>query len=179
MRGFTIATIIRTLVLRVYHQAQLQAGLLVTGGGVVVGTPTGGDKGAGTVNATTVYQNGATLDTTYAKRYVLADTTCPAGVITSIPHTLGADALNASWTFLIVCQSADAGYSPGDVAVTTQLEVQDSGSGENIQTFFAYPDASNMVILGGGRMYYARNKSTAGYTVLDATKWKMRCVAVL
>lgn len=179
MRGYSIATITRTLLLKVYRQAQLLAGLSVTGGGVVVGAPTGGDKGAGTINATTVYQNGATLDTVYAKRGVLADTNVPANAATTIPHTLGADALLASWTFLAVCVSADAGYSVGDVVIVTPMAVQDSGSGENIVAFFPYVDASNMVILTSGRSYYAKNKTSRGFVVLDATKWNMRCVWVL
>jgi hypothetical protein len=38
----------------------------LNGGGVVVGTPTGGSLGVGTVNATAYYQNGTSLGSTYA-----------------------------------------------------------------------------------------------------------------
>lgn len=36
-------------------------------GGVWVGSPTGGDKGSGTFNATTIYENGSTLTSLYAR----------------------------------------------------------------------------------------------------------------
>lgn len=38
-------------------------------GGVVVGTPTGGSKGAGSINATTVWRNGTSLDTVFEPAY--------------------------------------------------------------------------------------------------------------
>lgn len=44
---------------------------IYSSGGVVIGSPTGGDKGSGSLNAVTVWRNGTSLDTVFESSYKL------------------------------------------------------------------------------------------------------------
>jgi hypothetical protein len=96
-------------------------------GGVVVGAPTGGDQGVGTVNATGYYLNGAALPVALAQTVVnQTGTTSKSGSTTlSNDSTLVATlAANATYTFQLMVGAATL----GSTATNINCNINFSGS---------------------------------------------------
>ena len=132
-------------------------------GGVTIASPTGGAKGSGTLNAVNLYvQNSAVLK--QSDIFVSADQTITLAGALTLAHGLGA----APRIKLIelVCQTAELGYSIGDV-----IQAQDN-------TAMILPDATNLNIRYRSASIGVMNKTTGVFTSITAANWKARFLAI-
>lgn len=122
------------------------------GAGVYLGSATGGDKGAGTLNATALYQNGAAL--ILQKSFESSQQTITAGGALTLAHGLGASPKLISVS--LVCQTIDSGYAVNDeVFINHHMNTSaDQGRGVSI-----VPDATNLNVRFGS--------NAATLTILD------------
>lgn len=138
----------------------------VIGAGVQVGTPTGGDKGAGTLNAVNLYvQNSAVLK--QSDIFVSTDQTITLGGALTLAHGLGAAPRDAK--LALVCQTAELGYSIGDVlmdvSARTIASIVVNATNLNIRFF----DSANVAIV---------HKTTGARSAFTAANWKARFFAI-
>jgi hypothetical protein len=131
--------------------------------GVAVGAPSGGDKGAGTLNATNVYVQGSAV-LKQSDIFVSADQTITLAGALTLAHGLG----TAPRIKLIelVCQTAELGYSIGDV-----IQAQDN-------TAMILPDATNLNIRYRSASIGVMHKTTGVLTSITAANWKARFLAI-
>jgi len=161
-RGFLSSVIAGTFAKRWYW-----------GAGLYAGTATGGDQGAGTINATGVYVNGTALP--FSKSYASTGQTITAAGTLSLAHGLGAAPKLVN--FYVKCTDAggDGGWSladeifvdayPGEVGVNRSLTVE--------------RDATNILIYFGSdaNTFVATNPSTGATAALDNAKWQLYVLA--
>lgn len=134
-----------------------------TGAGFYMTGATGGDKGAGTVNATALYKNGTALPLTGA--YVSAQQSITAASTVTLAHSLGAAPalIQAS----LVCLTAEGGYSIAD-QVLINPNYQANGTNGGLSIVF---DATNLVIRIGssaGGLRIIRKDTGAAIDITNA-----------
>lgn len=136
--------------------------------GLVVGSPTGGDKGVGAVNAQEIYRQGVAIPVT--KSFVSTDQTITIGGALNIPHGLGV--FPPIVVVYLVCEATDIGYSAGQL-------VQTSGASSNSTTaqITIAPDATNVNIRFPSAAVVIGNYGTGASAAIDVTKWKLRIYA--
>lgn len=148
--------------------ASLAGGAMITGAGVVVGAPTGGDKGVGTVNATGYFVNGTTVPFTLA--YQSADTAITTSASNPFVHGLGATPKMVQ--ILMVCATAEFNYSIADVVVFAA----GIRPGANIGTGVVIT-ATNVNVLVQSTPFPYVNKTTFADCFLTPANWRFRVVA--
>ncbi len=132
--------------------------------GMTIGAPTGGDKGAGTLNAVNLYvQNSAVLK--QSEIFVSADQTITGAGSLTLAHGLGA----APRLVLIamVCQTAEIGYSIGDVVQTGVYGMPAT-----------FTDDTNIGVRFYNGSQSIPHKTTGVSTYITFTSWKMRFLAI-
>jgi hypothetical protein len=134
------------------------------GPGVQVGTPTGGNKGIGTLNAATnLYVNNSEV-VKQADIFVSADQTITLAGALTLAHGLGTAPRITG--VRLVCQTAELGYSVGD---TVQVE---GDIASNV------PDATNLNIRYRSVATSVCHKTTGVLTAITAANWKARFFAI-
>lgn len=131
--------------------------------GLQIGAPTGGDKGAGTLNATNLYVNNSAV-LKQADIFVSADQTITLAGALTLAHGLGAEPRITG--VRLVCQTAELGYSIGD---TVQVE---GDIASNV------PDATNLNIRYRSVAASICHKTTGVLTAITAANWKARFYAI-
>ena len=113
----------------------LDSGTVAIAGGVVIGSPTGGNKGAGTINAANVYQNGVAVST-------------GGNVATSGSITTGYLAIWASSTTIKALNTIDAmaigGTTPAAGSFTTLATTGNVGIGTSATSYCGLLVAPNI-----------------------------------
>ena len=133
------------------------------GGGVYTEGVTGGDKGAGTVNATTLYQAGVAVP--FSKSYDSGEVT----IATSIDkaHSLGA--VPTMMTMHIVCKTADLNYSVGDV-----VDMTGRGDAPGTVVIGMAADATNISFRASSiTAIRIPDKTTGAATAITNANWKL------
>ncbi len=137
-----------------------------TGAGLYMTGATGGDKGAGTVNATGYYTNGAALP--FTKAFESAQQTITSAGPLTLAHGLGVQP--KFYMAYLVCTTAEGGYSIGD-----ETPVSNNDNGTAYRGVSIVPDATNI----NTRYSLATNvfnliNKTSGNTFLATNaNWKM------
>jgi hypothetical protein len=132
--------------------------------GVLVGSPTGGDKGAGTLNATNLYVNNSAV-LKQNDIFVSADQTITLAGALTLAHGLGV--APRFWSVAYVCWIWELGYAVGDI-------VDGSSDAEpGIQ-----PDATNLNVRYSSSAPLLVNKTTGVLTPITAANWKARFFAI-
>jgi hypothetical protein len=135
----------------------------IFGAGVVFGGPTGGDKGRGTLNATNLFVNNSPV-LKQSDIFVSADQTITGAGSLTLAHGLGSAPRLVQPAF--VCQTAELGYSIGDVTFPYTAVVS------------CVPDATNLVIRYLSGALSVVNKTTGAYTAITPANWKARFLAI-
>jgi hypothetical protein len=138
---------------------------VVIGQGVQVGSPTGGDKGAGTVNATAVYVNGGAIPGTLTAGTSCVKSPLVASSVTVQAHGLGAKP--AKVELYLECLTAEFGYSIGD-----QITLESTNTGTPYVV--AARDVTNVTLIMHANIasFSTLNKGTAALVTLTAANWK-------
>ena len=133
--------------------------------GVVLSAPTGGDKGRGTLNAVNLYVHGSAV-LKQTDIFVSTDQTITLAGALTLAHGLGV-APRITLTQM-VCQTAELGYSVGDVLV--------HGATHNIASIV--PDATNLNVRYNSVVWSVVHKTTGVLTSITAANWKARFLAI-
>jgi hypothetical protein len=139
--------------------------------GLVIGAPTGGDKGAGTVNAAGYYLNGTALAVpAFTKSFVSSlQTITSAGALT-IAHGLG---VAPAIVFAeIVNEMAEGGYTTGQ---TAPIDPSANSSATNDGISIRMDDPTNLIIrFGSSANVLTITHATSGqsFTITPAN-WKL------
>lgn len=143
-------------------RAHLGAGFWMVGA-------TGGDPGAGKINATDFLKNGASL--ALQSKYVSSDTTITNGAAHTFTHGLGGAA--ELWLVEAVCQTGEFGYSAGDVIeVARSADISGSNGGATVKK-----TSTTLVVNVGAQGLVAIQGSGGGATTLTSANWKLRVTA--
>lgn len=137
------------------------------GGGIWTEGVTGGDPGAGKINAAEFQTNGSPLP--FTKEYVSTQQTISSAGSLTLPHGLGTTPKLVS--FSIVCTSAEHNYSINDEVFL----MQDSENGISNTGVSCTPDATNMNVRYGSNAnpMYGRNKTTGAYVQFTSASWRL------
>lgn len=136
------------------------------GGGIWTEGVTGGDPGAGKINAAEFQTNGAALP--FSKEFISAEQTISSGGALVLPHGLGVIPKLIQWH--LVCKSAEFNYSVNDVVV--DLLCGEGGYG-GVGLNCTY-DATNLNVRYGSNAtpLSTRNKTTGAITTLTNANWR-------
>ena len=183
-------------------------GYVDAGGGFVIGVPSGGSLGVGTINAVTLYQNGTAISSLFdasgaaataqsnaqsyaasntttqitalnlgnvsqAKRFATGQIALPgAGSATSnYTHNLGSTP--NGFNVVMVCTTAEGGYSVGD---TTTPTMNDASNSHGLQV---YANSTTVGAIEGTSGIYVLNKGTGGNFKITDANWKVIIFAIL
>ena len=133
-------------------------------GGVFLASATGLSKGDGTLNAVNLYVQGSAV-LKQADIFVSADQTITLAGALTLAHGLGV--APRLWSVVYVCQTAELGYSIGDVV---------SGSGGNAPAM--WPDATNLNVRFCSVAVSLQHKTTGVLTAITSANWKARFLAL-
>ena len=125
------------------------AGSLTVSGGVVIGAPTGGNEGAGTVNATGLFVNGVAVSTAVASgstAYILALPSGTPSVVQSLRITSPAIVRNSLGNYTITHNLGTAAYG------VTATVLQNSGSVGVVTVFAPTSSQISFLTLVGGSL---------------------------
>jgi len=137
--------------------------------GLQIGSPTGADKGSGTLNVSSnLYINGAKL--LFQEPYVSPDQTITFAGALTLPHSLSAaPTLVQVW---LKCTSAEFNYSVGDEVL---WGVNNSGGATTGRGVSVVPDGTNLNIRygegGSGKVFTILNKTTGVDADATAASW--------
>lgn len=135
------------------------------GAGVWAEGATGGDKGAGTINAQTLYMAGSQIP--FSKEYLSGNQTITAGGSLTLPHGLGvAPKLMQCWLY---CNTAEFGYSIGETVWINNSDFTDGGTQQGVS---ASPDATNLNVRFGASGMFMMNKGTGAVTLMTTASWR-------
>lgn len=135
--------------------ARLRTILRGSTSGLVVGSPTGGDKGAGSVNAVSYFVGGAALP--FSREYDSGDLTITSGGAHTLTHGLGG--VPRSVVVIAKCASAEGGYEIGEEAPI--------GAGENSDTSSTGRGVS--IIQNATQIKVRFGNDTNAFIVINAT----------
>jgi len=138
---------------------------LYVGAGVYTPTATGGDKGAGTINATAFYQNGVALP--FTKSFESAQQAISSNGSFVVAHGLGTTP--TLYRGYIKCVAAELGYSIGDELPMDSAST-DATAGQTGVAII--PDATNITVRYSANMFVMPNKSTGGMPRGAYANWK-------
>lgn len=141
------------------------------GPGLQLGAPTGGDKGAGTLNAAAgFYLNGTALPNQTKSN--IADQVITSAAALTLAH--GLSALPQRIDAFLVCQTNEAGYTAGQIVPTPIGALITTGTGLSV-----IPDATNLVVRFGSpaAAFVAAHATTGVPTALTNASWKLRLIA--
>lgn len=151
------------------------AGTLATrvtiGQGIQVGSPTGGDKGAGTINASTYYQNNVALQTAISA-YDSGSQTITSGGPLTLAHSLGA--VPKLVMAYLKCASTEHNYSVDDEFLVWGYQ-DNSGSGSIGVGVSLVSDATNVNVRFGSNTnaFYILDKTTGGIAAITNANWRL------
>jgi hypothetical protein len=141
------------------------------GQGIVVGAATGGDQGAGTVNATAFYDDGVQLT---QGTLITTGTPCVKSPYATSSSTVQAHGLAGApklVSVILECLTAEGNYSIGDkidLSASTMERTLGNVSGPQILV-----DATNVTILIGSSALEIVNKTGFGAFAITAANWKV------
>lgn len=142
------------------------------GGGLVVGNPTGGDKGHGTLNAGEFYRNGVPL--------IKAGTPLvlnPYTVNTTVTQAHGLGVEPSFLRVVLECLSSEGGYSTGDrIIVSAAMEAENT----SVPAFRVKANGTNLVLVThqSGRPNIVHGSSRDNF-VITAANWKLEITPYL
>lgn len=135
--------------------------------GLVVGLPTGFDKGIGTLNAVGLYENG-----TRATVYWKSDPQSLVTGVTTVAHPLGAQP--KTFGFVLQCVVAEYGYSAGNEVSEVQWN---TGSGQ-AGAINLWADTTTLGLVFDS--IYIRQKTGGGsLSAITLANWRVRFLASL
>lgn len=134
------------------------------GAGVQIGSPTGGDLGRGTINATGLSVNNSAV-LKQADIFVSADQTITLAGALTLAHGLGV--APRLWSVVYVCTTAELGYSIGDVVSTGSAQMP-----------AIWPDATNLNVRYASAAVSICHKTTGALTAITSENWKARFLAL-
>lgn len=140
---------------------------IYVGAGLVIGSPTGGDKGAGTINCTGIYVNNVAVGTpVFSASFTSAEQTLSAGALKTLAHGLGARPKLIQVE--LKCLTAEYGWSIGDIFYWGPGFYMENNCG-----FVAYADSTNVYIRYGSNASLLRglNKSTGALVTFTLNRW--------
>lgn len=142
----------------------VNAGTLATrvsvGQGLVIGAPTGGDKGAGTANATSVYENNQRV---YSGNSVITpapQALTAGGAAYTFAHTLGA--VPKLYRAVLRCVTPENNWTAGD-----EIDISSSHDAASVDAQIG-ADATNVIVEFSGTPVLL-NKTAAGTAFTPAT----------
>lgn len=133
------------------------------GAGLYMAGATGGDKGAGTFNATALYQNGVALP--FTKSFESAQQTINNGGSLTLAHGLGVQP--KLYQPYLQCTTAEFGYSIGDEILLNP------GGGTANKGIAIWPDATNLNVRFGTSQPDIINKSNGSGSTINTANWKL------
>ena len=133
--------------------------------GMTIGVPTGGDKGVGTLNAVNLYVQGSAV-LKQADIFVSTGQTITLAGALTLAHGLGA--APRIYQLRMICQTAELGYSIGDILAY--------GAIHNIASIV--PDATNLNVRYNSAIWTVPHKTTGVSTNITAANWKVRFQAL-
>lgn len=148
-----------------------QGGAFATRGQIINGWLVGSggtDQGLGTINVGIGYYL-ADVALPIQKRFESAQQTITAAGALTLAHSLGV--LPKLYMAVIICQTAELGYSIGD---EVQVNPSVHGSSAESRGLSLVPDATNInVRFGSGTVMDVINKTTGGVGGITAANWKL------
>ena len=135
------------------------------GGGIWTEGVTGGDPGAGKINAAELQVNGAALP--FTKEFVSSNQTLTSAGALTIAHSLGVrPKLTQVW---LECQTAEHGYSIGDQVQISTTDADASRSGVSLVA-----DATNLNIRYGNSagIFLLVHKTSGAAAVATNGNWR-------
>lgn len=129
----------------------------------VLPSQTGNSGGLLTTNGTTASWK--------AVKFVSSDQTFALAGLITVAHGLGS--IPTFTTLQLVCQTAEGGWSIGDVINHGNFTSNYTSSG-----LIIYCDATNVNIRVGNTAVYSGNKTTGVYFALTPANWKLRITAI-
>lgn len=152
------------------------AGALTTGmtlqSGLQLGAPTGGDKGAGSLNAQSLYLNGAAVGVpALTKSFVSAQQTITAAGALTIAHGLGV--APAIVLGELVNVTGELGYTAGQTIPINLGSAPETTISEGISV--RKDDATNLIIRFGtvANVFAVIHATTGSATAITAANWKL------
>ena len=143
---------------------------LRVGPGLIVGSPTGGDQGGGTVNATGYYINGAAVSAISA--YTSTGQTITAAGLLTLAHSLSAAPKLIVLKLKCTDAGGDGGYAQNDEVYIPVTGMTDSAFNYGVN---CYADATNVYVRYGSLAtpFFLLNKSSGNVFNADITKWQL------
>lgn len=146
------------------------AGALATratlGQGLLMAGATGGDPGAGQVNATAYKVNGTAIP--FTKEFVSSAQAITNGGSLTLAHSLGVQPKLYFAEF--VCVTGENGYTAGDEVSTEAIS---SNSASDSQVFSIVPDATNLNVRFNSIGLLIANKATGASAALTNGNWNV------
>lgn len=139
--------------------------------GLVVGGPTGGSQGVGTVNASSYYTNGDLLPLN--KGYVYSGAAVTMAVNTTREFTHGLGSKPEIVILTLTATSNDAGYVIGD---TIMIPLNNGQTYNNLSYGYTTEITSTLIrvaIVNGAGPLVIVNQDTRALAALNYTKWSM------
>lgn len=153
---------------------QQEASLGGSTGGLVLGSPTGDEKGSGTINAASgIYDNGKRTHSATAEYNSGNQTITSAGALT-LAHGLPAEPTRV--TCWLKCLTGEHGFSVGDKALAP---LTSSDAATDTQGFSLVADATNLTIRFGtnAAVFTYKNKTTGAGVALTNANWALVVIA--
>lgn len=141
--------------------------------GLVVGAPTGGDKGAGTVNATEYYKNGAALPAPiFTESFTSTDQTITSAGALTIAH--GLSAAPKMIVCKLKCTTGELGFTADDELFINPNMQDGTGGSTNGNGVSVVADATNLNIRYGNQSsaFNVIRKDTGALTSASNANWK-------
>lgn len=166
----TAATEDGTLSFYAVTAGSLASRRLRVGPGLIVGSPTGGDQGGGTVNATGYYVNGSAVPVIAA--YTSTGQTITAAGLLTLAHSLGAAPKLIVLKLKCIDVGGDGGYAQNDEVFIPVSGMSDSGFAYGVN---CYADATNIYVRYGSLAtpFFLLNKSTGNVFNAANAKWNL------
>lgn len=135
------------------------------GGGIWTEGVTGGDPGAGKINAAEFQTNGVALP--FTKEFISSNQTITSAGSLTIAHSLGAKPKLVQLS--LICTTAEQGYSINDEAILNPLNADATRAGVSI-----VPDATNLNIRYGNSaaVFLAVHKTTGALVTATNGSWR-------